>query len=195
MGKQNVPLPDSPEDIFFESNAAIYKHIGRNQIDSETVALIEIVKNSYDADATEVHIVFENADKANGEIIITDNGIGMTPDEFKLFWMRPATSHKESDHRSLIFRRTMLGRKGMGRFGTDKMACVVEIKSKTKENAPAFSARIDGDKFDEPGAKFEKTAVKFRPIATVSPSSILRTFESGTEITMKKLRAKWTKAM
>lgn len=195
MGKQETVLPDTPQDIYFESDAAIYKHIGRNQIDSETVALIEIVKNSYDADATEVHIVFENADKANGEITVTDNGIGMTPSDFKFYWMRPATSHKEQDHRSLIFRRTMLGRKGMGRFGTDKIACVVEIKSKTRDNPYAFSARIDGDRFDDPGAKFEKTAVKFRPVATVSPSSLLGTFASGTEITMKKPRTKWTKAM
>ncbi|MGH2567618.1 MAG: ATP-binding protein, partial [Bacteroidota bacterium] len=195
MSKNIQHIESVVEEIYFESDAAIYKHIGRNQIDSETVALTEIVKNSYDADATEVRIYFDNPDKTNGEIIVTDNGTGMSPEEFKQFWMRPATSHKESEPRSKIFRRTMLGRKGMGRFGTDKIASVVVVKSKTRDDQMAFSARIDGDKFDQPGAKFEKTPVEFRPLHKDGLKFVLQDFSSGTEIRMKNLRTKWSKSM
>jgi len=88
------------EEVFFDSTGSLYKQIGRNQIDSEIVALIEIVKNSYDADADEVIILFDNYDKPNGEIIITDNGYGMTIEEFKKYWMRPGTAHKEKEIKS-----------------------------------------------------------------------------------------------
>ena len=70
------------KEIFFDSAGKLFKHIGRNQIDSETIALIEIVKNSYDADAKEVLITFDNAAKHNGEIMVTDNGHGMTHNQF-----------------------------------------------------------------------------------------------------------------
>jgi hypothetical protein len=192
---KHVEMPSMAEEIYFESDGTIYKHIGRNQIDSETVALTEIVKNSYDADATQVSIYFDNADKPAGEIIVTDNGLGMSAKEFKEYWMRPGTTHKESEPRSLIFRRAILGRKGMGRFGTDKIAELVVVKSKTKDDLWGFAAKVDGNKFDEPGAKFEKVPVGFRQLPRENLKFVLEDFPSGTEIRLKNLRTKWTKGM
>src|SRR3990172_81102 len=138
------------ENIFFVSDGQLFKHIGRNQIDSETVALIEIVKNSYDADATEVIISFDHVNKSNREIIVTDNGHGMTDTQFKTFWMRPGTAHKEKEQTSPRFGRIMLGRKGMGRFGTDKIGSTVVVKSKTVGDGLGFAVTIDADAFEKP---------------------------------------------
>ena len=183
------------ENIFFDSDGQLFKHIGRNQIDSETVALIEIVKNSYDADATEVIIKFENVHKNNGEIIVTDNGHGMTDAQFKSFWMRPGTAHKEKEQTSPTFGRIMLGRKGMGRFGTDKIGSTVVVKSKTKDKGFGFAVTIDADAFEKPNAKFQSTPIPLMLLTKNEIKFVERNYESGTQIRMKKLRRTWTKRM
>ncbi len=183
------------EEIFFDSDGKLFKHIGRNQIDSETIALIEIVKNSYDADATEVFITFDNVNKNNGEIIVTDNGHGMTPTQFKNFWMRPGTAHKEEEQTSPIYGRVMLGRKGMGRFGTDKIGSKVVVKSKTKEERLGFAAVIDADAFEKPNAKFQSTPIPLNLLNKNELKFLEKDFEVGTQIRMKKLRRTWTKKM
>jgi len=181
--------------IFFDSDGKLFKHIGRNQIDSETIALIEIVKNSYDADATEVLITFYKANKHNGEIIVTDNGHGMTHNQFEEFWMCPGTAHKEKEHTSPIYGRTMLGRKGMGRFGTDKIGSKVVVKSKTKIEPIAFSATIDADEFEKPNAKFQNTPILLNFLPLQEIKFVEKNFDLGTQIRMKKLRRAWSTKM
>lgn len=183
------------KEIFFDSAGKLFKHIGRNQIDSETIALIEIVKNSYDADAKEVLITFDNAAKHNGEIMVTDNGHGMTHNQFEEFWMCPGTAHKEKEHTSPIYGRTMLGRKGMGRFGTDKIGSKVVVKSKTKIDQLAFAATIDADEFEKPNAKFQNTPILLNFLPRQELKFVEKDFEVGTQIRMKKLRRTWSSKM
>ena len=188
----NQPLT---KQIFFDSDGRLFKHIGRNQIDSETIALIEIVKNSYDADATEVLIMFDNVHKHNGEIIVTDNGHGMTYEQFKDYWMCPGTAHKEKERTSPIFGRTMLGRKGMGRFGTDKIGAKVVVKSKSRNEQFSFAATIDADAFEKPNAKFQNTPVLLKFLPKTGLKFIEKDFEIGTQIRMKQLRRTWSTKM
>jgi len=183
------------KEIFFESDGKLFKHIGRNQIDSETIALIEIVKNSYDADATEALITFDKVNKHNGEIIVTDNGHGMTHAQFEEFWMCPGTAHKEKEQTSPIYGRTMLGRKGMGRFGTDKIGSKVVVKSKTKIEPIAFAATIDADEFEKPNAKFQNTPIFLNFLPTPEIKFVEKDHEFGTQIRMKKLRRTWSTKM
>ncbi|NWG27041.1 MAG: ATP-binding protein [Ignavibacteriaceae bacterium] len=183
------------KEIFFDSDGKLFKHIGRNQIDSETIALIEIVKNSYDADATEVLITFDKVNKHNGEIIVTDNGHGMTHSQFEEFWMCPGTAHKEKEHTSPFYGRTMLGRKGMGRFGTDKIGAKVVVKSKTKVEPIAFAATIDADEFEKPNAKFQNTPILINFLPRQEIKFVEKDYEFGTQIRMKKLRRTWSSKM
>lgn len=183
------------QEVFFDSDGNLFKHIGRNQIDSETIALIEIVKNSYDADATEVIIDFDDINKPNGEIVVTDNGSGMTFQEFKNYWMCPGTAHKEKEALSPKWKRTMLGRKGMGRFGTDKIGSKVIVKSKAEKEKKSFVATIDANKFEEPDAKFQSTAVPVQFYPKDKLIFVQKNFPVGTQIKMKKLRRVWTKTM
>jgi hypothetical protein len=188
----NKPLN---EQIFFDSDGNLFKHIGRNQIDSEIIALIEIVKNSYDADATEVLITFDNTGKHNGEIIVTDNGHGMTYKQFKEFWMCPGTGHKEKERTSPLFCRTMLGRKGMGRFGTDKIGAKVVVKSKAMNEQFSFTATIDADAFEKPNAKFQDTPILINFLPKSELKFVEKDFSIGTQIRMKKLRRTWSNKM
>src|SRR3990172_8516930 len=183
------------EDVFFDSAGNLFKHIGRNQIDSEIIALIEIVKNCYDADATEVVINFDNLNRPNGEIVVTDNGNGMTFQEFKNYWMCPGTAHKEKESLSPKWRRTMLGRKGMGRFGTDKIGSKVIVKSKNEHEAISFVATVDADLFEKPGAMFQNTPIPVQFFKRSELNFVQKDFPVGTQIRMKKLRRVWTKTM
>lgn len=68
--------------------------IGRQLISNPTVAVLEIVKNSYDADANDINVIFEDIKSQNGRIIIDDDGDGMTFDDLKSKWMVIGTDNK-----------------------------------------------------------------------------------------------------
>ena len=105
--------------------------LGEQLITNEQIALAELIKNSYDADADWVKVCFEgfeydlekNIIKAlpQSKIIIEDNGCGMTLDIIKNSWMNPATPNKKSKSTKDIQRtpkkkRIIQGEKGIGRF-------------------------------------------------------------------------------
>ena len=94
------------------------------------IALAELVKNSYDADATEVLIKF-SPDQDRIEII--DNGHGMTFDEFKKHWMRIGTTHKKAQ-KSRDLKRLLTGSKGSGGWPSI-FAHQFSIKTFPKQNS------------------------------------------------------------
>ncbi|HJY49565.1 MAG TPA: ATP-binding protein, partial [Stellaceae bacterium] len=65
------------EELFFETDAAIITRLGRELVAKQETALIELVKNGFDADATEVDVVFEGSG-SNASLEVRDNGSGMT---------------------------------------------------------------------------------------------------------------------
>jgi hypothetical protein len=69
---------------------------GEYLISDPAVGLIELVKNAYDADATEVTVELLNPkDSGSGSVVVTDNGCGMTLDDIESKWLSPAVDHKE----------------------------------------------------------------------------------------------------
>ena len=70
-----------PEQLHFRISSALKDIIGRDLITDDYIAVFELVKNSYDAHATIVDIIFKNLNTPNTEIIIKDNGKGMTHDD------------------------------------------------------------------------------------------------------------------
>ena len=103
----------------FTIDAELLRELGERLVGKPYVALAELVKNSYDADATEVTINFAPNKRS---IEISDNGHGMTVDEFKKFWMRIGTIHKREEERSRNFGRLMTGSKGVGRLAVQFLA-------------------------------------------------------------------------
>ena len=90
-----------------------------------------MIKNSYDADATQVTIKFSPDE---GWIEVNDNGHGMTFDEFKKFWMRIGTTHKK-DSRSKNLGRQLTGSKGVGRLAVQFLANKLTIRTVPKEGS------------------------------------------------------------
>ncbi|MCA0959720.1 ATP-binding protein [Muricauda ruestringensis] len=112
----------------FKISAALKDLIGKELITDEFVAVFELVKNSFDANATKVEVIFEdNYNPDHAKIIIKDNGKGMNYDDLKNKWLFVAYSAKRlgkenEDYRDKIkTQRIFAGAKGVGRFSCDRL--------------------------------------------------------------------------
>ena len=109
----------------FKPRAQILLQLGEQLIKNENIAILELVKNAYDADAKRVVVNMHSIDnKDSGYIEIHDNGCGMSIDIIKDIWMEPGNSYKkgvvERKERSDLG-RLPIGEKGIGRFGRDSI--------------------------------------------------------------------------
>jgi signal transduction histidine kinase len=120
--------------------ARLIHTIGSDLIGDSYAALVELVKNSYDADASFVNIVFEYKKIDNEDsllIKITDDGHGMNFDTVINKWLVPATNDKLKRKKSPLKKRFFQGRKGIGRFAAAilgqemSMTTVDELGEKT----------------------------------------------------------------
>lgn len=127
----------------FQAYARLISILGDQLISDKWVGVIELVKNSYDADAEKVWVRFLNfespTEKNPATIEIEDNGEGMTLDTILNVWMKPATPNKLNKKKSKERRftkkgRVMQGDKGVGRFAIYKLGDFVELFSKTKKS-------------------------------------------------------------
>lgn len=109
------------KDLYFRTNSRHIGQLGRELVTDFVTALVELVKNSYDADAGSVQIKIENANTPYSRIIVTDTGSGMTQEEFEKKWMVIGTSNKVSEPYTPNGRKRT-GKKGIGRFSVERLA-------------------------------------------------------------------------
>nr|VFJ92436.1 MAG: Histidine kinase-, DNA gyrase B-, and HSP90-like ATPase [Candidatus Kentron sp. LFY] len=129
--------------------ARIINLIGDELISDEPVAIVELVKNAYDADATEVEVRFEGRDSTQPErIVVRDDGIGMDLDTVLGAWFEPGTISKQSDQRS-PGGRSWLGAKGIGRFAAARLSKTLLLESKTKNADHSVFVTLNWDRFDD----------------------------------------------
>lgn len=123
----------------FRPRARIIKTIGEELISNDLVAIVELVKNSYDADASKVEICFEgDIENGDGKILVKDDGSGMNLDILKEGWMEPATILKKQKQKTDKGRR-ILGEKGVGRFASAKLSKKLKIITKELEGKEIVS--------------------------------------------------------
>lgn len=123
----------------FKPRARLLLELGNQLIKDEGIALFELVKNSYDADATEVKISLKDIDSLKkGEINIIDNGYGMNWDIVTGIWLEPGTDYREkqilSGKRTKKFKRLPLGQKGIGRFCAHKLGRYIELITRSRDD-------------------------------------------------------------
>lgn len=116
--------------IAFNVNAYTAKLIGRENVSSLDGAILELVKNAYDADADICILYYEKNNKA---LYLMDNGTGMSEETIKNHWMTIGNSSK---HTSYITKsgRIQTGAKGIGRFALDRVGdnCTMYTKNSEK---------------------------------------------------------------
>lgn len=131
-------------------DVSTFRLIGRDLITDRVTALFELVKNCYDANATEVTVKFDNVglDKQNSAITISDDGFGMSFADIRDKWMVIGTSNKRSNpYTPLPFHRKCVGEKGIGRFAVDKLGDKVNIITKQEGENDWLNVEIDWESY------------------------------------------------
>ena len=174
--------------------ARIVRTIGDQLISGPEAALIELVKNSYDADASVVSIKISPRvglnETGGGQIIIADDGHGMSYNDLVEKWLEPATENKVSKPNS-PGHRAMLGAKGIGRFAASRLGHLLFLESfaqnETSISVEKSELKVDWDIFgaakylDEIDIDIQKVEVTDRKSPT------------GLRLTISNLRDIWTK--
>jgi hypothetical protein len=166
----------------------IIEHIGIQMYQSPTAALAEIVSNAWDADATEVDIVFnfDAQKKSDWTITITDNGNGMTKDECQFKFLSVGYNRREKDGpnaRSARKSRPLMGRKGIGKFAGFGIARFIKIDTVSSDTLEQTVFELDQDVIRK-GDSYVSTE-QLQISATHVPKSTGRS--QGTTIVLRDL--------
>src|ERR687890_2363834 len=112
----------------FTVDARAILTLGRESIKDHTTALVELVKNSYDADADKVEVeIYVGVPQPY--IRVADNGGGMTERQVENNWLRIGYSEKKTQRVSKLKRRKT-GEKGIGRLSADRLGSLLELRTK-----------------------------------------------------------------
>ena len=150
------------EGLRFRPRARLMTTLGRELISSDVVAITELVKNSYDADARVVLIRLTDEFDGLGppgtsRIQILDDGHGMDEKTILETWLEPATSFRTKSQTTTGGRR-VLGEKGVGRFAAAKLGDRLELISKA-EGTGEVQLDIDWSAFDDDSKYLEDVEV------------------------------------
>lgn len=173
------------KEVGFTVDAGLIQRLGYELVGRAETAVSELIKNSYDADATVVDVDFIDTAAQGGSLVISDNGLGMTEKQLIDGFMRISSTDKLHNPTSPRFNRTKAGKKGIGRFAAQRLGERLVIVTQTKEAAKAIRIEID---WNEYSVDRDLTSITF-PIETIQKEK-----EEGTTIAIHGLREKWTEA-
>ena len=168
----------------FTVDAELLRELGERLVGKPHIALAELIKNSYDADATQVTIKFLPDEDC---IEVNDNGHGMTFEEFEGYWMRIGTTNKRGKW-SKNLERQLTGSKGVGRLAVQFLANKLTIRTVPKD---------DSNEWLEAKVNWEE-AVKARELTKVNVeyeehnrNQTCPPFSHGTSIILSELKDTW----
>lgn len=187
----------------FKTNIQLKSIIGKDLINDDNIAILELVKNSFDADAKKVEVIYQNLkdndDKTvetfsenTSRLIIRDDGLGMDFSDFENKWLNIAYSEKKSNNRQ--HNRMMAGAKGVGRFSCDRLGEYLNLYAKKKDSEEYILLKIDWKKFEIEDDKKEIQSVNLE-YEYLSESDLknknIPFFEQGVLLEIIKLRSNW----
>ena len=148
------------------------------------MGIFELCKNSYDADASKVEINFD--DQISNDMVIIDDGHGISIEDIKNKFMMVATSSRTRNKKSPKG-RNIVGEKGIGRFAMECLSKNTVIISKPINSKIGYKITINWDKYEEEN-------VSFTSIGNDIEEFVKEEDEHGLEIISKNLREKWDDA-
>jgi signal transduction histidine kinase len=169
------------ELIPFTVDSALLQELGERLVGAPHIALAELIKNAYDADATEVVIAF-----SPDQIEVRDNGHGMTRAEFVGYWMRVGSTHKDARGVSPKFERPLTGSKGVGRLAAQFLAKKLRIRTgAVGQPGVVVEAEVNWTEAVRAGELTEATAL-------VDEKTVANGTLAGTTIALTGLNQTWT---
>lgn len=196
----------------FKTSSGVKSIVGKDLITDRYIAIFELVKNSYDARATEVIVSFNRGEDTqegfgkidkHGKIYIVDNGCGMSKDDLQNKWLFLAYSDKqegkaealESENDNAVRRlknRVFVGSKGIGRFSSDRLGSLIRIITKVENEDFEHEIVVDWNEFDKNlKNKFEDIPVEYKTSKNLTRKDV----SSYTIIEISHLREDWNDEM
>jgi len=175
----------------FQAEGRLLQELGERLVASPEVALVELIKNAYDADSPSCKVRLAEGGKA---LVIADHGHGMAFEEFKNKWMRIATATKIEERVSRLYRRRLTGAKGIGRFAVrylgDHLTLITVADDRKRDIRTRLTARFDWPKIDRlndiNNAKVDYTLEQMAADTPTGTSLEIRKLKTSTEFTGEK---------
>ena len=162
----------------FSVSPRVLDHFGIQAYDSIKKSLVELASNSYDADATEVHISLPNQIENNSEIILADNGIGMSTKEFQEHYLQIGRDRRQEADLSPGGRK-IIGNKGIGKLAGFGISGLIRVE--TYKDGIMTAANLKREDFDN-NKDLEDTKFDIETYQLKNNSS------KGTKIVLKELK-------
>ena len=166
----------------FSVETRVLRELGERLVKQPEVAIVELIKNAYDADAAECAVEYN----PQSRIVVEDDGTGMTLDRFTSAWMRIGTGAKALTPFSEKYARDITGEKGIGRFAVRFLGRALHLESVANDQSRDLTTKLTAD-FDWP--KFDRNEdlgsvrVPYRLVAA-RPGT-----RTGTKLVITGLRA------
>ena len=174
-----------------KANIHLLRLVGDQLVGSLYLAVFELVKNSYDADAQSANVVLD-LESDSPSIVVSDNGCGMDMETIRYGWLQLGGGQKrgkDRNQRTEDFHRLPLGEKGIGRLAAFKLGDTVELVTRAKGEDLEYSVKIDLSEILE---ETEDSQVSIEDVRIKIHSSIPTMFtgknKKGTWIKVSKLR-------
>lgn len=172
----------------FRISAELKNILGRDLIIDSNIAVLELVKNSFDAHATEVHITFDK-----DCLIIADNGKGMSEEDVLNKWLFVAYSAKSDGSEDANYRdnikRKFAGAKGIGRLSCDRLGRYLTLITKSETGSHVVELTIDWNEFESDSKQeFNRIPVAHR---LLDASENFPNGKTGTILRFSGLRDTW----
>lgn len=173
-------------EISFTVSARTAKLIGQENFANADGAIVELVKNTYDADSQNCFVIFENHGEYanNPSIYIIDNGIGMTDEVIVKNWMTIGTDDKLQNYQSEKG-RVKTGAKGIGRFALNRLGVLTEMYTLSKETSKGYIWNVDWRGFDKLGATITDVKAELQDDDKLSLKTVIQERFSDCEPFMK----------
>lgn len=172
------------QTLHFSASTSVKNLFGRGLVTDQVAAVFELVKNSYDADARIVEIIFSDLNTDNSMLTICDNGTGMDLDDIEKRWMIIGTDSKKNALYSPIYHRPLNGDKGIGRFSVDRLGAFLHMEAQKRGTTDRYLADFDWSLFDGESKRLDEIEIPY----TKSFGNIN---ENGVTLTIKGLRDNW----
>lgn len=172
------------ETTYFKADSALLRELGERLVGKPYIALAELIKNAYDADATRCVI-----NLTRQKIEVSDDGHGMTEKEFLDYWMTVGTRHKQHSERSRVLGRRVTGSKGVGRLSAQFLAQRMQLLSTARGSRERLHAFVDWESAIDTGSLTEAEA-RYR-MERSDPKLYPHSSLHGTTVVLHELKQAW----
>lgn len=182
-----------------QPSARLQTFLGRELIADPNLAILEFVKNSYDAGADRVRVVFRLSEQP-ARLTIVDNGTGMDEEGFRFNWLRPGFSQKSTDYLgdappthapdAVVSRaqsRAPAGEKGLGRLSAGRLGKVMTVWTRPSVESRWLKVVFDWTRFENMYRGIDEIDIPFEYVEEAPDS-----FDIGTVIRVDGLSQSWS---